>query len=180
MPVPASDRFWTFSLAVYGTPGVAPALIGLQDELGLDVNMLLYCCWAGSEGRRLSRADLKTLDASTQAWQAEVVRPLRSLRRRLKAGFDDLPAEPVAALRRRISEAEIEGERIAQAAMAALLPAESNGDAGRGAVVVAANLQAYLRHSNRTIDGAVEAALRTILQGCCPGESLEQVSFASA
>jgi uncharacterized protein (TIGR02444 family) len=32
---------WRFSLAVYGRAGVPPACLKLQDNLGLDVNMLL-------------------------------------------------------------------------------------------------------------------------------------------
>src|SRR5262249_40267230 len=51
-------NFWNFSLKVYGRPGVAAACIALQDGLGLDVNLLLYCCWHGRARRRLEAADL--------------------------------------------------------------------------------------------------------------------------
>jgi len=44
MALSPADRFWAFSLALYGKPGVAPALLGLQDRLGVDVNLLLFCC----------------------------------------------------------------------------------------------------------------------------------------
>ena len=47
---PASE-FWDFTIAHYGREGLSPAVIALQDRLGVDVNMLLLCCWAGSTGR---------------------------------------------------------------------------------------------------------------------------------
>src|SRR5215813_13964122 len=125
--------FWAFSLGLYGKPGVASALIALQDRLGLDVNMLLYCCWAGAEGRRLSREDLKAVEAVADPWQSEVVRPLRALRRRLKGGFGAMPAERVQAYRKRVNELEIEGEHIVQNAMGQ----QPRGERPAGASVIA-------------------------------------------
>jgi uncharacterized protein (TIGR02444 family) len=179
MSVSPADRFWAFSLALYGKPGVAPALLGLQDRLGLDVNLLLFCCWAGAERRALSPTDIAAVEAVTQPWQAEIIRPLRALRRRLKTGFAAPPADTVAAFRRRLGDLEIEGERMAQAAMAPLLPVEAAaaaGDAGR----IAGNLTAYFRRAARPIGPEEQAALTAILQACCPDESLEKVSFLSA
>ena len=90
----AAESFWDFSLALYGRPGVAPALIGLQDRRGLDVNMLLYCCWAGIERSALSRDELTAVEALAEPWQAEVVRPLRALQvmqERMRAMLEQLP-----------------------------------------------------------------------------------------
>ncbi len=71
----AKHPFWDFSLALYGREGVARACVALQDRRGLDVNILLFCCWAGSRGRRLDPADLKGLDAAVRPWREAVVRP---------------------------------------------------------------------------------------------------------
>ena len=55
----AAASFWAFSLEFYARPGVAEACLALQDRHGLDVNILLLCCWLGWSGRgRLSPADL--------------------------------------------------------------------------------------------------------------------------
>jgi uncharacterized protein (TIGR02444 family) len=175
----AADRsFWAFSLALYDRPGVAPALIGLQDRLGLDVNMLLYCCWAGVEGSALSRDELTTVEALAEPWQGEVVRPLRALRRRLKGGFGGLPADRVEAYRKRLNELEIDGERIAQEAMSALLQ-HRHDDGGAAAARVAANLTAYLQLRKVAVGAAEQADLRTLLRACCPDASAAAVSFAS-
>ena len=51
MPVedPAlANPFWTFSLAVYAEPGVQAECLDLQDQDGIDVNMLLFCAWLGA------------------------------------------------------------------------------------------------------------------------------------
>ena len=94
----AAESFWDFSLALYGRPGVAPALIGLQDRLGLDVNMLLYCCWAGIERSALSRDELTTVEALAEPWQGSQVQAVcgiesrgfifgAALAQKLHAGF---------------------------------------------------------------------------------------------
>jgi 6-phosphofructokinase 1 len=165
MTPPADGTFWTFTLGLYGKPGVAPALIGLQDRLGLDVNMLLYCCWAGADGRLLSRDDLKAVEAVAEPWQSEVVRPLRALRRRLKGGLAPCrragPGLPQA--RQRL---EIEGEHRAErhgpaAARASPRPAPV-------CCGVAANLKAYLklRHAGRRTERADHHDPARLLRGC--------------
>jgi uncharacterized protein (TIGR02444 family) len=164
--------FWEFSLALYGKPGAAPALIGLQDRLGCDVNMLLLCCWQGNQGRMLSPDDLAAVEAIVEPWQAEVVRPLRAIRRRLKGGFNPLPADRVEAYRKRINQLEIDGERVAQEVMALL----NRGQAEQGcsaAACVTANLQAYLRLHPVAVGPADKADLTTLLRACCPDESVE-------
>jgi uncharacterized protein (TIGR02444 family) len=177
---PAADgTFWSFTLGLYGKPGVAPALIGLQDRLGLDVNMLLYCCWAGADGRLLSRDDLKAVEAVAEPWQSEVVRPLRALRRRLKGGFDAMPAERVQSYRKRINELEIEGEHIAQTAMAE--PPRGQRAAGvSAAAAVAANLKGYLKLRHAPADAPEQTDLATIICACCAGTTADEVKTSFA
>jgi uncharacterized protein (TIGR02444 family) len=176
MTAPATPSFWEFSLALYGKPGVAPALIGLQDRLGLDVNMLLYCCWAGTRGRALSADDLAQVEALAEPWQAEAVRPLRTLRRRLKGGFEGLPSDRVEAFRRRLNELEIEGEHIAQDAMAERLGGERKESVA--APRVTANLRAYLQLRTVRIDASDRESLTVVLRACCPDAEREGLSFA--
>ena len=80
---------WRFSLAFYDRPGVPEALIALQDRAGLDVNLILFALWLGVSGRcRLSRAGLATAERAARPIRAEIVEPLRALRRRLKGDPD--------------------------------------------------------------------------------------------
>lgn len=132
-------NFWSFSLQVYGKPGIAEACIALQDGLGLDVNLLLYCCWHGRACRKLDEAGLRRAIDAMEGWQREVVKPLRAVRRRLKSGVPPITAGECQALRRKVGDLELESERIAQAALEALpMP-----PAGRRSAV-AENLELYL------------------------------------
>ncbi len=171
--------FWSFTLALYSKPGVAPALIGLQDRLGLDVNMLLFCCWAGADGRLLTAADVKAVEAVAEPWQSEVVRPLRALRRRLKGGFGAMPADRVEAYRKRVNELEIEGEHIVQNAMAQQPRGERRAGA-TAAAAVAANLKAYLKLRHAPVDAPEQSDLTTIVCACCPDSGADEISASFA
>ena len=51
----AGEGFWRFSLAFYARPGVADALIALQDRAESEVNLVLFGLWLGViRGRRLA------------------------------------------------------------------------------------------------------------------------------
>src|ERR1700690_4376408 len=132
-------NFWNFSLQIYRKPGVGQACVALQDGLGLDVNLLLFCCWHGRENRALAEEDIRRAMAAAEGWQREGGQPLRAVRRRLKAGVAPVSAAECEALRRKVNDLELEGERIAQATLEAL-PAPA---AGRRSAVDA-NLSLYL------------------------------------
>lgn len=110
---------------MYAAPGVEAECLALQAAHDIDVNLLLFCAWAGAErGWRLSPADLERLGAAVGAWREAVVKPLRSARRAIKAM--PAPQSPaVRDLRSRIAADELEAERIEQA----LLFAEATGAA---------------------------------------------------
>jgi uncharacterized protein (TIGR02444 family) len=148
-------NFWNFSLQIYGKPGVGQACVALQDGLGLDVNLLLFCCWHGRENRALAQEDIRRAMAAAEAWQREVVQPLRAVRRRLKAGVAPVSSVESEALRRKVNDLELEGERIAQGTLESLpVP-----PAGRRPAVEA-NLALYLKLTGR--DGAGLGELKTL------------------
>lgn len=74
-----TQPFWRFSLSFYESEAVRQRCLALQDEYGLDVNLLLYACWLGRQSRTLvsEGADWQRV----RAWHKEVVQPLRALRR---------------------------------------------------------------------------------------------------
>lgn len=134
----AGEAFWRFSLAFYARPGVADALIGLQDRAGRDVNLILLGLWLGAtRGTALDAAALASAEAALAPVNA-VIAPLRTLRRRLKGSGD----HDVEALRRRIAVLELAAERQAQGRLAAMMPGamRSSATADDGARAAAANL----------------------------------------
>jgi uncharacterized protein (TIGR02444 family) len=109
------EAFWRFSLAFYARPGVAPALIALQDRDGLDVNVILYALWLGlARGHAMDAADLAAAESAAAPLRDAVVVELRGLRRRLRAH----PDPDVQALRRRVQTLEIAAERAVQMRLA--------------------------------------------------------------
>jgi len=121
--VSVENPFWSFSCAVYAREGVADACLRLQDRFGLDVNILLFCCWAAREGAgALDAVALDRVVAQTAAWRDDVVRPLRAVRRTLKGGVSPMSPVPSEQLREAVKRLELEAERIQQAALAEALP----------------------------------------------------------
>lgn len=114
--------FWRFSLGTYRQPGVADACIALQDECGVDVNLLLFLLWQGSLSRRLSLEQVIELRARTRAWNQEVIVPLRALRRELKSGSALIETGTAEAFRTKVKGLELEAERLQQQAMFDLAP----------------------------------------------------------
>src|SRR6185437_6329984 len=120
------EAFWRFSLAFYARPGLAPALIALQDRDGRDVNVILYALWLGlARGHAMGAGDLAAAEAASAPLREAVVSELRGLRRRLRADPD--PA--IQTLRRRVQALEIAAERLVQDRLAgAVRPREAPGD----------------------------------------------------
>src|SRR5579884_3083936 len=110
--MPDSD-FWTFSLQTYAKPNVAGVCLELQDRFGVDVNLLLYMLWAASRGRLLHVHEIAAIAGYVQAWQKQVVTPLRVARRQLKSSPPDgWSRVETDQLRQRIKAEELEAERL--------------------------------------------------------------------
>lgn len=148
----AADAFWRFSLALYARPGVAEALLALQDRAGRNVNLMLLALWLGTRGVAVDSAGLAGAAAAIATLDEGIVLPLRRLRRQLKGarGAD------LEALRRRVASLEITVERAAQRRLAASLGSEAGGPSQPDPLAAAmANLALYLGDAG----GAAEAGV---------------------
>ena len=171
---PARNPFWDFSLAVWGREAVEPACLALQARHGIDVNILLFCGWAGRRGRNLDAADLGRLIDAARPWREAAVLPLRALRIWLKTQAV-APNEPAEALRQRIKACELEAEAIQQALLVAAIAvpegAVSEGavsGGGGGPALTAANLSTYLAVLGIAPGADDTADLTDLLRGCHP------------
>lgn len=159
-----ANPFWDFSLAVYGREAVAPACLALQERHDLDVNLLLFCCWAGSRGRALGGEELGRLIEAARPWRDGAVRPLRGLRRWLK-DQSAAPKAPAARLRARIKADELQAEAIQQLVLAEAMPISE----GAGApAVTAGNMAAYFSVLGVESNATDTADLAAVLRGCYP------------
>ena len=108
-----SNPFWEFSLAHYELDDVPQACLALQDEFGLDVNLLLYAAWLAGMDRCLTLEHLKDMDVTIAPWRTRVVQPLRALRRQWR----NYPA--ASGIRNEIKRLELDSERRQQDMMLA-------------------------------------------------------------
>ncbi|HZO46085.1 MAG TPA: TIGR02444 family protein [Xanthobacteraceae bacterium] len=145
-PSSQGSPFWRFSLQFYRLPKVADACIALQEDAGVDVNLLLFLLWQARQRRRLSTADVASLEAKIAPWRDATVIPLRSVRRDLKSPPALVEAATAEAFRNRIKAVELEAERLQQEAMFTLAPVGTEGsdpaDAARANVVAYEEMRA--------------------------------------
>ena len=158
-PSSQGSPFWRFSLQFYRLPKVADACIALQEEAGVDVNLLLFLLWHAKQHRRLSAADVAALEAQVAPWRDLTVIPLRGVRRALKSPPALVAAPNAEAFRNRIKAVELEAERLQQEAMFALAPlgTETSDPAG-------ANVTAYEEMLGVRFPQAAADILLTALQ----------------
>jgi uncharacterized protein (TIGR02444 family) len=165
-----ANPFWDYALELYRREGVEAACLELQQRHGLDVNVVLLCCWLARSGIVADEPALAPIAETSEAWQEEFVRPLRAVRNRLKAALTEpqpgsIPArwpELAATLRQRALALEIDGERLEQ-----LLLAERAADlaatAVPGVALAGANLCRYWRFA-----APDRGPLATLLQAAFP------------
>jgi uncharacterized protein (TIGR02444 family) len=151
--------FWRFSLAVYAAPGVAPECLALQDDQGIDVNVLLFCAWCGSTRRVLTEGDLATIESAIQPWRDAVIAPLRAVRRSIKT-VPDAAQDTVAALRQDVAALELRAEQVEQAMLYRTI-ASSKRSSGLASAEVAIrlNIALLLRKDTELPERLVAAAL---------------------
>jgi uncharacterized protein (TIGR02444 family) len=157
------EALWRFSLAFYARPCVSEALIALQDRVGLDVNLMLFALWLGVSGRSLTKEELAIADQIARPIRADIVEPLRELRRKLRAD----PDVDVQHLREGIKALELAAEKVIQVRLGRTArPGGRGADLAARAAAARANLTLYLgpelAHSREaaTIGEALEAFVR--------------------
>lgn len=177
--------FWNFSLELYAGEGVAEACLDLQDRRGCDVNVLLFCCWLGASGRPTLTADrLRAILEASEAWQGEVVKPLRAVRRLLKdRTWPGALPETIDAVRRRVADAELAAEHAEQLKLASLHapPADRDRLPEKRLRAAVGNLGVYAVCLGVVPDDrdrkAVAALMRATFPSLAPPEVAEVVGF---
>lgn len=99
-------------LEIYAKPGVARACLDLQDRLDLDVLLFLAVLYAAGRDCCLDAEAIRALDDGCEQWRTEVVRPLRTVRVRLKANPWIESMRPVAPFRASLKALELQAEKL--------------------------------------------------------------------
>ena len=124
----SKSPFWRFSVKFYAEPGVAPACIELQDQAGVDVNVLFFLLWNATQRRSFSREQVAYIERNIGAWRDMTVVPLRAVRRALRSPPAAIAPDVAEGFRTRIKAVELEAERLQQEALYELAQSGPPGD----------------------------------------------------
>ena len=149
--------------------GVSDACLNLQNSYGMDVNMMLFCCWYGlTYGAIDTRLLQQSLEAS-RVWSAKTVKPIRDVRLWLKDigcsqySFD---TDTCKGYRDRIKAVELEAEKIQQLTLESLCREKADNSLSDQSriVAIAKNLKAYLSAETIQPTKPVIRGLESIIQ----------------
>ncbi len=131
------SAFWQFSLAFYARPGVADACLQLQDDAGVDVNVMFYVLFLATQRRQIDRTDAARVDSLVKKWR-----------------------ELAVSLRSAVKRIELDAERIEQEWLERHVPASTVGTQSISQVAAAqTNLAAY----GALLTGLPDAPVATLL-----------------
>ena len=162
-----NQSLWQFSLRVYTQPDVERTCLTLQDKWGMDVNLILACCWAGLSGRgALTIAELNELEQAVRAWREQIIFALRRLRKQIK--ISPLHTEATKEIYEQVKLLELKSEEAEQLQLMQLLaPRRQNKnkpDQERYSDAFA-SLSAYARMPANRVTQPDETELRALLKG---------------
>ena len=175
------ESFWDFSVNTYRKPGVADACLALQDRHGLDVNVLLLCCWFGCTRGVMDEPLWERVLAFSEAWADNVVRPLRAVRTWMKhTGCTQLEIsnDECKRLREEIKRTELKAERLQENSLQEL--AEDTAlkilDTTSKISCITLNLQEYIHQFSIKLDSESRSALAHIVTAAIDGATFDVVS----
>ena len=153
--------FSKYSIALYGRETVEESCLRLQDEYGLDVNAVLFCCWFGAHHGVIGEDLWTRIDEISSQWQSRLIQPLREARRWLKdPNFES--DQDLQDLRERIKEDEIAAELLQQRMMQEACGATGAGAPEEPAAAARRNAEALLRRRGIALDDEINRSLAAI------------------
>lgn len=173
-PIGKGNPLWDFVVWAYAEPGVEKACLALQDRLGADVNMVLFCVWLSYRGTGTSHL-AKFLGAAlklSRDWRRDLVEPLRGCRENFKDYIEtsSLAAgdrATAAALRERIKQCEMDMEQLQTLAFYGLVTNADDEGTARSAEEqkddALNNLTVYFAASGTKLDPLGQTHVQRIL-----------------
>jgi len=165
--------FWRFSLYFYRQSGVSDACIALQDDCGVDVNLLLFLFWLASDRQLLSADEVKKLDDQVRDWRNLTIIPIRDARRKLKGAHTLVEPGKQEAFRTKVKAIELDAERLQQEALFAFTKSGPLGSPAEPSAAARGNVAAY----ERVMGASFPKAAIAVLVGAF--DSIERTAFAA-
>ncbi len=170
-----TESFWEYSCRVYSADEVSEACLHLQDAYGMDVNLLLLCCWHASTRGVIEQTLFSSLLTTSKAWSDNVVVPLRESRRWMKAQLaqQSLPSavtcDQFTQLREQIKTIELRCEQHQQTFLQDLLTSTPISLSQTQQLEAAArNVQTLLLQQELPADDALHQACSALICNVIP------------
>ena len=106
---------WDFVVHIYSKPDVESACLYLQDRHGINVSLLLFCCWTGVYYGAVSKEQLQQAREFSDSWSSQTTDILRQLRRDMKHNYKPhwpMPESGWQSFRSKVKGLELESERM--------------------------------------------------------------------
>jgi len=123
-----TDDLWSYTLHLYGKPGVPSACLALQDVHGIDVPLLIFATWLARRGAALTTERAAIARDGVTPWHVEIVRGLRQVRQRMKHGPSPAPSADTETLRDAVKKVELASEKLELDTLAAISQDWARGD----------------------------------------------------
>lgn len=145
------NSLWPFACRIYRHAGVERICLHLQDQWGMNVNILLFLLWISRKNHLISVAQLRAHLRFIESWHAQQLLPLRRLRTQIPHLKQHLlPLELIAE--------EIELKLLEYSAQTADYPAESLHRQSSSIDIFQKNLKVYLEALNTPLHPAIQHA----------------------
>lgn len=172
------NELWDYATRLYARGQTKDACLALQDRRGVDVNVLIFCCWVASSGRGIFREG--ELEAALEAvwdWRASVIDVLHGLKGHLKGNVAPAPRPLADDLRRVIVESELYAEHVEILMLHGAMARVGTGTFDRYQQIedTLSNLLHYLALIQITPDDDDLAALTELLVNAFPEEQRSRV-----
>jgi len=167
------EGLWDFSVRTYRSSGVSDACLSLQNDFGADVNMLLFCCWAGARNEQFEGDLFDRVSEFSRDWADGVVIPLRSARTWMKTAGGaarTVPTDTYEELREKIKAVELLSEKTQLRVLESLSAADRPRDVQPEIAPVRAidNLLLYAQHGGIELCSEVREKFAVLVNASFP------------
>ena len=170
--------FWDYSLMLYARAGVSDACLSLQDEYGLNVNLLLFCVWSAAGGvGELGATQIRTGLGRTRDWQERVVQPLREVRRYTAREGIEPQREWRRIVKSAVQQVELAADHVEQLILADMVAGQefSERTGEEAARLAVRNLALYLGALQVDVSDGVSGYLERIVSAAFPDAGADTV-----
>lgn len=174
--------FWNYSCQLFAQPAVADACLHMQNDIDADVNLLLFCCWAGDHHYPLNETDIGHLIKASEPWQTAIIRPLRDARKLMKNQIIAMPASLHTQTINNLSEMELNAEHMAQLDLekTILFPDQAAHTETSAIDISARNLMLYVQKLEKTQTTDVNIYITRLLKPVYGDDEMVQMAMMAA